>query len=282
MSLANLLKKGSLRRFATATPATVATVQPFTPPTVASVATVAVAKAPDKAANDPAPTLKKPETAPWRVTLAPGTSVATVEKFRAASLALDQLIEGSNLAAADTDPDRWCWPHGDAMNTVEIDAFTARLARFTDKGMSLSDAEALADKLVVRDREGDDRRLCLECRHLRGAGSYRCGNARAAGLHADLARDLVLTLHRCHGYEDARLPMGVIVDAAPPTPAPAPAPEPAPAPPGPMWQELDRAYLAHHNQCTTCQCAGRGYGQRCDSGMGLWMAYSSMNSDLKG
>ena len=107
--------------------------------------------APANAANDPAPTLKKPETAPWRVTLAPGTSAATVEKFRAASLALDQLIEDGNLAVADTDPDRWCWPHGAAMNTVEIDTFTARLARFTDKGMSLSDAEALADKLVVRD-----------------------------------------------------------------------------------------------------------------------------------
>lgn len=207
MSLANLLKKGSLRRFATATPATVATVQPFTPPTVASVATVAVAKAPDKAANDPAPTLKKPETAPWRVTLAPGTSVATVEKFRAASLALDELIEGSNLATADTDPDRWCWPHGDAMNTVEIDAFTARLARFTDKGMSLSDAEALADKLVVRDREGDDRRLCLECVHLSGFGptSWRCGNWQAAGIairphDTQLPTDLALHLQRCDGF----------------------------------------------------------------------------------
>ena len=207
MSLANLLKKGSLRRFATATPATVATVQPFTPPTVASVATVAVAKAPDKAANDPAPTLKKPETAPWRVTLAPGTSVATVEKFRAASLALDQLIEGSNLAAADTDPDRWCWPHGTAMNTVEIDTITARLARFTDKGMRLTDAEALADKLVVRDREGDDRQLCLECVHLSGVGptSWRCGNWQAAGIairphDTQLPAELVVQLQRCGGF----------------------------------------------------------------------------------
>ncbi len=159
------------------------------------------------AANDSALTLKKHETAPWRVTLAPGTSAATVEKFRAASLALDQLIEGSNLAAADTDPDRWCWPHGAAMNTVEIDTFTARLARFTDKGMSLSDAEALADKLVVRDREGDDRQLCLECVHLSGVGptSWRCGNWQAAGIairphDTQLPAELVVQLQRCGGF----------------------------------------------------------------------------------
>lgn len=198
---------------------------------------------------------------------------------------LDGAVANPETPAANsptTDPDRWAWPHSSAMNGQELDTLMARQDLFCQRGVSAQDAERLADSLVIRDRSDDDRHICLECRHLRGAGSYRCGNARAAGLHADLARDLVLTLQRCHGYEDARLPMGVIVDAAPPAPAAAP-PEPAaPAPPGPMWQELDRAYLAHHNQCTACQCAGRGYGQRCDNGMELWMAYSSMNSDLKG
>ena len=66
------------------------------------------------------------------------------------------------------DPDRWAWPHSEAMNGREIDTFTARLARFTDKGLMLDDAEKLADKLVTRDRESDDRRLCLECVHLAG------------------------------------------------------------------------------------------------------------------
>ena len=69
--------------------------------------------------------------------------------------------------------------------------------------------------------------------------------------------------------------------ANPETPA-ANAPAPAPTPSGPTWRELDRAYLAHHQQCSACQCAGRGYGQRCAIGMQLWTAYSSMNSDLKG
>ena len=115
MSLASLIKKGSLRGFATATPATPATPAThgtFSPPTVATVATVAVAKSADGAANDPAP-----------------------------------------------DADRWCWPHSAAMTGREIETFTARLSRFTDKGLSLDDGEALADKLVTRDREADDRRL---------------------------------------------------------------------------------------------------------------------------
>lgn len=182
------------------------------------------------------------------------------------------------------DPDRWAWPHSSAMNGQELDSLMARQDLFRQRGVSAQDAERLADSLVNRDRSDDDRHICMECRHLRGAAPYRCGNALAADVHADLARDMVLTLQRCHGYEDERLPMGVIVDAAPPatTPALTPAPEPAPTPSGPAWQELDRAYLAHHAQCTACQCAGRGYGERCATGFELWTAYSNMNSDLKG
>ena len=102
------------------------------------------------------------------------------------------------------DPDRWCWPNSRAMNTREIDTFTARLARFTDKGVSLGDAERLADSLVIRDREGDHRRLCLECSHLQGAGRWRCGNWRAADVAAQgLARNLVLMLQRCGGFRPA-------------------------------------------------------------------------------
>lgn len=50
------------------------------------------------------------------------------------------------------DPDRWCWPHSPAMNTVEIDLFWERLARFTEQGMTMIESENLADRLVIRDR----------------------------------------------------------------------------------------------------------------------------------
>ncbi len=100
--------------------------------------------------------------------------------------------------------DASCWPHSTAMNGAEIDTFTARLARFTDRGLILADAERLADKLVIRDREADDRRVCLECVHLRHGG--RCGNWRAAGvainaMDARLPGDFTAMLQRCDGYQ---------------------------------------------------------------------------------
>ena len=167
MSLASLLKKGSLRGAATATPATFATHAPFDLPTVATVATVAVASDSKQAANDPAPT---PDT------------------------------------LAIVDPDRWCWPNSTAMTGTEIDLFTARLARFTDKGLTHADAESMAEKLVQRDRESDDRRVCFESLHLAGraAGSWRCGHWHRSGIvrqskDSQLPGELVSKLQRCDG-----------------------------------------------------------------------------------
>jgi hypothetical protein len=114
----------------------------------------------------------------------------------------------------EADPDRWCWPHSSAMTGREIDTFTARLARFADKGLSLLDGEALAGKLVTRDRGADERRLCLECVHLqvKTANRYRdwteffCGNWRACGLSVcardnGLSRDFAHQLQRCPGFK---------------------------------------------------------------------------------
>ena len=105
------------------------------------------------------------------------------------------------------DPDRWSWPPSSAMNGAEIDTFAARLHQFTDKGLARTHGEALADKLVLRDREQDDRRVCLECKHFggHGAASWRCGNWQAAGIalrlrDAQLPADLVVQLQRCDGF----------------------------------------------------------------------------------
>ncbi len=112
----------------------------------------------------------------------------------------------SSIAVTE-DPERWCWPHSSAMNGAEIDTFAARLHQFTDKGMARKDGEALADKLVLRDRDQDDRRVCLECKHFAGYGarSWRCGNWQAAGVaihsrDAQLPADLVMQLQRCDGF----------------------------------------------------------------------------------
>lgn len=100
------------------------------------------------------------------------------------------------------DPDRCCWPHSTAMNSAELETCAARLVRFTDKGESLDDAERLADRLLIRDREGDNRRLCLECAHLHGAGRWRCGNwHRAETGGTSIQEELVLMLQRCNGFK---------------------------------------------------------------------------------
>ena len=94
------------------------------------------------------------------------------------------------------------------MNTAEIDRFAARLARFTDHGVILEDAERMADRLVIRDRERDDRAVCLECTYLHRAG--RCGNWQHAGVavqarDAQLAGDFVTLLQRCDGFKKDKL-----------------------------------------------------------------------------
>ena len=75
----------------------------------------------------------------------------------------------SSTAAVVDDPDRWCWPHSSAMTGREIDTFAERSNLFNRRGLAALDAELLADKLVNRDRDGDgdDRHLCVECRHCR-------------------------------------------------------------------------------------------------------------------
>lgn len=168
------------------------------------------------AANDPAPTPTKVQALPWADSASgaaidigtirpPGLSSALL----VASQALDAQIHAAGLLPGN-DPDRWCYPDSEAMTGTELDLFTARLARFIDKGVSHADAELMADKLVQRDRESDDRRLCLECTHLGGYGrtSWRCGNWRRAGVarqarDAQLPADLVLQLQRCAGLTHA-------------------------------------------------------------------------------
>ena len=64
--------------------------------------------------------------------------------------------------------------HADGWDDPEIDAFKTRATKFTHMGRA-NDAEHLAERLTLRDRDGDDRRMCLECRELRLSG--RCGAA---------------------------------------------------------------------------------------------------------
>lgn len=83
---------------------------------------------------------------------------------------------------------------------------SSRLALFTDRGLTGDDAQALADRLAVRDLHGfDDRRVCLECLHLSGTvTSRRCGQWRKLGNSSPAAViDLLDIMQRCAGFSTA-------------------------------------------------------------------------------
>lgn len=158
--------------------------------------------------------LKKIDTAPTAEATEP-TKPGFVG-FVAPGMAPVQKTGGDSPAANDPaavthDPDRWSWPHSQAMTGREIDTFTARLARFTDKGLGLEVAEALADKLVTRDREADDRRLCLECTHLAGHERWCCNLWQQAALGAPrISAGLVRILQRCASFKDQNPPRSTL------------------------------------------------------------------------
>jgi len=88
--------------------------------------------------------------------------------------------------------------HAGGWDVAEIEAFQRREARFTRMGRA--DAEHLAERLTLRDRQHDDRRLCLECAAL--ADNWRClvaARGRLAG--ADRWFEPVETiLQRCERF----------------------------------------------------------------------------------
>ena len=109
----------------------------------------------------------------------------------------DHRAELLSLLARPPDPERWCWPHSDAMNGAELQQFANRAQQFTRRGIT-ADAEAMADRLVIRDREQDDRRACLECNAYRRG---RCGNHRRAGLQtSEVGGDFAEHLQRCPAF----------------------------------------------------------------------------------
>ncbi|WP_409054247.1 hypothetical protein [Variovorax sp. GrIS 2.14] len=85
------------------------------------------------------------------------------------------------------------------MTGAEIDRMVSRVERFVARGLNLIDATALADKLVIRDRDGDDHRLCLECDHLRPEG--RCGVRTVADVPGGRLIDVLPILQRCNQFK---------------------------------------------------------------------------------
>ena len=96
--------------------------------------------------------------------------------------------------------------HAGAWDEGETALFVARVSLFLRRGVGAEDADDLAERLVLRDRDGDDRRACVECRNLAGHVStgLRCKAARAAGVAPDLPVALVMQQQRCPAFQSER------------------------------------------------------------------------------
>lgn len=94
--------------------------------------------------------------------------------------------------------------HAEPWGDADCGRFVQRVTLFLRRGIGATDADDLAERLHLRDVRADDRRLCVECRHMAGRpGAWRCGNARAAGVGPELPGELVMQLQRCAGFEGA-------------------------------------------------------------------------------
>ena len=86
-------------------------------------------------------------------------------------------------------------------NRGEEARFTQRINLFFGR----TDAKELADRLMIRDREQDDRRLCLECRHFK-PHRLECNNFEWAGFtQPKLGSNWVSELQRCLGFEEVEI-----------------------------------------------------------------------------
>lgn len=118
------------------------------------------------------------------------------------------LVELLGCDAANDEPPSGSWVAGVAMDGQEIAAFQVRVARICDLGLGTDFAEQQAERMLRRDRDLDDRRLCMECAAFRCGGSWICSNAVQAGLsagsnYAELAREFTLQFQRCDGFIQA-------------------------------------------------------------------------------
>ncbi|TCS95258.1 hypothetical protein EDC36_1155 [Tepidimonas ignava] len=81
----------------------------------------------------------------------------------------------------------------------ELRRMAAMFERARALGFSSEEADRAADVAQWRDRTGDDRRLCLECRSLRAGASSRWW---CAAQRQPLPQQLVMQPHRCELFDD--------------------------------------------------------------------------------
>ena len=135
------------------------------------------------------------------------SSVSSVQNQELIEDFLSQKINSSDQGGEKSYSDLWCYPNSSAMNTDEIAIFQARVFRYKSRGLDAEKSEALADKLLIRDRDqgADDRISCLECRHLVNVNGWYCKNWQQSKVcirerDAYIGTDWVMLLQRCDGF----------------------------------------------------------------------------------
>jgi hypothetical protein len=81
---------------------------------------------------------------------------------------------------------------GRAWSAPELEVFARRVKIFVKEGLNEEEAEGLAEAMLVRDAEGDDRRVCFECTKYQPA-KVLCSVYRK--------RPLRFTLQRCEFFD---------------------------------------------------------------------------------
>ena len=85
------------------------------------------------------------------------------------------------------------WTDGDVARLTHVHAQMLRW-RWPER-----EADSMAERLLYRDKDRDDRVSCLECRNYRPG---RCSRFRRAGLSAsDIGHDFAVLLQRCPAFQ---------------------------------------------------------------------------------
>ncbi len=84
--------------------------------------------------------------------------------------------------------------------------YAIRVEHFSRLGLPAGEAEALAERLALRDRDFDHRTACAECVCLKGRpGAWRCTNWQRAGIGAPAVPGVFVAqmLQLCPGFKRA-------------------------------------------------------------------------------
>lgn len=229
MTLSALIRKRNTRNLATAIPAISATQPKEEPATVARIATVAVANPKEEKTAPPAkvgaaeiarPTPPMREAHEvyllhhWHCPTCCAAGQRYGQRCAEGARLWDAYTEAAQRERADREsakqaapapeppqPDpRLSWSDCLPATAAEIVRMAERTEAFERMGLTPDEVDLAVDRLLRRDRDLDDRRLCIECAHIRTSGmGWRCG-----ALRQSLPRELVATQpQRCDMFEGA-------------------------------------------------------------------------------